>query len=142
LDDKILVVILYSSRSGDRIQNLIERIFMKSVLFATLIVSVGLAAVAAQPVKDLSEKQAQALVIQRAHKYIEENAPDFGGNVNSPCLEERSVNALKVTCTGLANETIGGGGSVKIKFECTGQFTSGIAPSYSLVGRVTCKDLE
>ncbi len=114
---------------------------MKSTIFAIIILSTGLTSMAAQPTKDLSVTQAQSLVIRRAHKYIDNNAPDFGGSVNSPCLKKPTVNSLKITCTGIANETTAGGGSVAINFECSGDFISGIAPLYTLAGHVSCKEM-
>lgn len=73
-----------------------------------------------------------------AHKYIENNAPDFGGHVKSPCEVTKEAYQTTIVCWGIANETVPGDGSVPIKFKCTGTFQNNLSSSSATPGRIYC----
>jgi hypothetical protein len=72
--------------------------------------------------KGLTASGAEKAVLRQAHTFISKNAPDFGGSVKSPCFKDSGQDLLEFVCSGETEMTIGGGGSVKIPFECTGEF--------------------
>lgn len=75
-----------------------------------------------------------------AHKYIENNAPDFGGHVKSPCEVTKDPYRTTIVCWGIANETVPGDGSVPIKFKCTGTFQDTLGSSLANPGRIYCNE--
>jgi hypothetical protein len=95
---------------------------MKMALYGLFALMVALPAFAADSASGLTTSEAEAAVVHQAHKFISENAPDFGGNVHSPCNVETSGSDLTVTCSGVANETTAGDGSYKVRFKCVGNF--------------------
>jgi hypothetical protein len=87
----------------------------------------------------LTSNQAREQVLSAAHRYIARNAPDFGGSVKSPCNETLSGDSYTITCSGIANETIGGDGSVAEHFSCTGNFTQGESGVFYRDGQINCR---
>jgi len=96
---------------------------MKTALFGLLALTISLSAFAAE--RGLSSDEAEQAVVRQANAYIARNAPDFGGKVHSPCAADLRGDGLTVTCSGFANETVGGDGSFKSSFTCTGEFSQG-----------------
>src|ERR1700722_10797617 len=96
---------------------------MKALLVAGVASLFALTAMAAA--KGLTASQAQDLVIKAAHHYISVNAPDWGGKVKSPCSVNLNGDQYSVSCTGEADETTAGDGSVKIDFACDATFVQG-----------------
>jgi hypothetical protein len=110
---------------------------MKTLLLALLALTISAPVFAAET--GLSADDAQAIVVRHAHAYIAAEAPDFGGEVHSPCDTSLNGDVLQVVCKGIANETVGGDGSVKISIECVGQFVQGQDGNFSLDGKVLCR---
>jgi len=96
---------------------------MKTITFGLLAFAVSASVFAAPP--GVTAADAEHAVIRAAHTFISRNAPDFGGNVHSPCAVDLRGDGLSVTCSGVADETTGGDGDVKVRFSCTGEFNQG-----------------
>jgi hypothetical protein len=111
---------------------------MKKLIFLGL-ATFAFTAMAQTSPKGLSAYQAEGAVIKSAHSYIGRSAPDFGGNVHSPCATDLNGDVYTVKCSGVANDTIGGDGSVKESFTCTGSFVQGHDGLFYQTGRVDCK---
>jgi hypothetical protein len=95
---------------------------MKTFIFALLALAIAAPAFANSGV---TSAQAESAVIHQAHAFIARNAPDFGGSVHSPCGTNLRGDQLTVTCSGKAEETVGGDGSTPISFQCVGTFNQG-----------------
>src|ERR1700734_4199512 len=96
---------------------------MKSVIYGLMALVMTSSAYASN--SGYSASEAESAVVSEAHAFITRNAPDFGGSGDSPCDSELNGDGYTVTCSGIADQTVGGDGFTKISFSCVGHFDQG-----------------